>query len=275
MLFLKKAKRCFHKLKSRSLAALSHSFLWHCPSINLIFLFQLEKIDSRLSLSTPVIFIFRVCKLLAIARGSRSIRTYFEFGNMFGIERRFIWRRTNGSWNGSQSWMKSSLPLLHICGAARSCSTITLSTNSATSASYIEDVRPESAIRWKVNLAFNLNVRASYLPGNKSSLFLLPLRKQKTRNKNLPTTYSLRWFQLTFVLRISAHLEIKCGIICVSGLNRAFFTGCQSNTLYPQRMFSLISIRMRMSVVPDRGNPPTKTIGCFLSYRYPSFSFYG
>ena len=43
--------------------------------------------------------------------------------------------------------MKSSLPLLHICGAARSCSTITLSTNSATSASYIEDVRPESAIR--------------------------------------------------------------------------------------------------------------------------------
>ena len=92
--------------------------------------------------------------------------------------------------------MESILPLLHICGAARSCSTITLSTNSATSASYIEDVRPESAIRWKVNLAFNLNVRASYLPGNKSSLFLLYLRKQKTRNKNLPTSYSLPWSQL-------------------------------------------------------------------------------
>lgn len=62
-----------------------------------MFLFQLEKIDSKLSLSTPEMVMFLVRKLFAIARGSRIINTYFEFGNIFGNDKRFICRRTNGS----------------------------------------------------------------------------------------------------------------------------------------------------------------------------------
>ena len=116
--------------------------------MNLMFLFQLEKIDSKLSLSTPEIVMFLVRKLFAIARGSRIIKTYFEFGNIFGNDRRFICRRTNGSSSKFiTELIQQDLPLLHICGAARSCSTITLRTNSATSASYIAVLKPESAIR--------------------------------------------------------------------------------------------------------------------------------
>ena len=113
-----------------------------------MFLFQLEKIDSKLSLSTPEMVMFLVRKLFAIARGSRIINTYFEFGNIFGNDKRFICRRTNGSKKKIiGELLLKDLPLLHICGAARSCSTMTLRTNSATSVSYIAVLKPESAIR--------------------------------------------------------------------------------------------------------------------------------